>query len=89
MDEELQRDKQVPAKITTIKVSEATKKRIEHLKRYPRETYEEILVRILETLNLARQNPEQARFQLFKLDKERRRNLKLPLLKTAVKQKVQ
>ena len=54
-------DKQVAMstlnKITTIKLSDTTKQRIDHLKRYPRETYEEILVRMLELLNLTRQIP--------------------------------
>ncbi|MSS75088.1 hypothetical protein EXS73_02660 [Candidatus Pacearchaeota archaeon] len=64
-----------PHKITTIKLSEETKSRIDHLKRYPRETYEEILVRMLELLSLTRHSPERARISLIKLDKERRKNL--------------
>jgi predicted transcriptional regulator len=79
MEGKEQQDKQVvmskPSKITTIKLSEETKARVDHLKRYPRETYEEILVRMLELLNLTRQSPERARISLIKLDKERRKNL--------------
>ena len=62
-------------KITTIKLTEHTKSRLDHLKLYSRETYEEIMVRFLEILNVARQSPERARMQLIKLDKERKRNL--------------
>ena len=64
-------------KITTIKLSESTKSRIDHLKLYPRETYEEIMQRILEILNITRSSPERAKMQLIKLDKERKRNLGL------------
>lgn len=82
MEGKEQRDKPVvmniPCKITTIKISEATKARIDHLKRYPRETYEEILVRMLELLNITRQSPERARISLIKLDKERKKNLQVP-----------
>jgi predicted transcriptional regulator len=80
MDEKEQGNKEVVAsnqgKITTIKLSDTTKQRIDHLKRYPRETYEEILVRMLELLNLTRQSPERARIALIKLEKERRKNIR-------------
>ena len=66
------------AKITTIKLSETTKARIDHLKLYPRETYEEIMSRILEILNTCRASPERARSLLFKLEKERKRNKLVP-----------
>lgn len=61
-------------KITTIKLSDTTKSRIEHLKLYPRETYDEILQRILNILNASRQNPEKARSQLIIFDRQRQRN---------------
>ena len=64
-------------KITTIKLSNQTKARIDHLKRYPRESYEEIMVRMLEILNIARHRPEHARISLLKLERERRKNLKI------------
>lgn len=63
--------------ITTIKLSNQTKSRIDHLKRYPRESYEEIMVRMLEILNIARHRPEHARISLLKLERERRKNLKI------------
>lgn len=61
-------------KITTIKLSEATKSRLDHLKLYQRETYEEIMQRFLEILNTCRQSPERARIKLIRLEKERKRN---------------
>lgn len=64
-------------RITTIKLSNQTKSRIDHLKRYPRESYEEIMVRMLEILNIARHRPEHARISLLKLERERRKNLKI------------
>jgi hypothetical protein len=64
-------------KTTTIKVSNATKQRLNNLNLYPRETYEEILIRILDILNTVKQNPEQARAKLFMLDKQKQNNLNL------------
>lgn len=63
-------------KITTIKLSESTKKRIEHLKIYTRETYEEIIQRLLNILNVTIKNPEAARHKLISLEKQRKRNFR-------------
>ncbi len=62
-------------RITTIKVNEKTKERIEHLRVYKRESYDDILQKILEVLNLTRLSPERARSRLISIDKERKRNL--------------
>ena len=61
--------------ITTIKISKKTKDRLEFLRSYRRESYEEILEKILGVLNLCRADPEQARMKLLQIDKERKRNL--------------
>lgn len=63
-------------KITTIKITKKTKSRIDNIKVYPRETYEEIMQRILEILNLSRNNPERAQARLISIEKERKRNFK-------------
>jgi hypothetical protein len=68
----------VPSKstsITTVKISQNTKRRLENLRLYKRETYDEIIERFLDTLNLCRFSPEKARSRLMLLEKERRRNL--------------
>jgi len=62
--------------ISTIKLSNTTKQRIDNLKMYPRETYEEIIVRIIDILNTARQSPERARTKLLMIEKQRRVNFK-------------
>ncbi len=62
-------------KITTIKIGRATKERIDHLRIYNRETYDEIMQRILNILNICRLEPERARERLVAIDKERKRNL--------------
>ncbi len=67
----------IKRRITTIKLSDETKDRIEHLRVYKRESYDEILKKILEVLNLCRTDPEKARLLLILIDKERKRNLKL------------
>jgi hypothetical protein len=68
--------KEKKSKITTIKVDASTKERMEHLRVYKRESYDEIMKNILEVLNICRVNPERARSRLILIDKERKRNLK-------------
>lgn len=62
-------------KITTIKLNTKTKERIDKLKAHKRESYDEILQRMLEILNLSRVNPEKARSKL--LDLERKKGIKI------------
>ncbi len=62
---------------TTIKISKKTKNRIDTLREYKRETYEEILEKILDVLNLCKVSPMRARAKLMKIDnkhKETRAN---------------
>lgn len=59
--------------ITTIKLTRATKSRLDHMRLYKRETYDEIVMKILEVFNICRVNPERARLCLISLDKQRRR----------------
>ena len=66
----------MPADITTIKITKKTKERIEHIRSYRRESYDEILQKMLEVLNVCRADPEKARAELIIIDKERKRNLK-------------
>jgi len=63
-------------KITTLKVNVKTKDRIDFLRVYKRESYDEIIQKILGVLNICRANPEKARARLIMIDKERKRNLK-------------
>ncbi len=63
--------------ITTIKLNKNTKARLDKLRVYKRETYDEILQEALDILNLSRTFPERARARLLILERERRRNLKL------------
>ena len=58
--------------ITTIKLSKGTKERLDHLRIHPRETYEEIMQRMLEILNVCRADPERARFRLLSLEKQKK-----------------
>lgn len=55
---------------TTIKLSKKTKKRLDGLREYKRESYEELLEKMLEIMNLCRANPAQARIKLIKIDKQ-------------------
>ncbi len=61
------------SKITTIKLSGETKKRLDHLKVYRRETYEEILQKIFQILNLCKVSPERARGRLISIDRQKKR----------------
>ncbi len=57
-------------KITTIKLNAETKERIDKLRVHKRETYDEILQRMLGMLNLLKKNPERAQVQLRVIDKK-------------------
>jgi hypothetical protein len=54
---------------TTIKLHKETKERLDGLREHERETYEEILKKILFILNASRKNPERARSLIGKLDR--------------------
>ena len=55
--------------ITTIKLNKKTKLRLDKIKSYKRESYEDIMQKILEILNICRINPEKARAKLIAIDK--------------------
>lgn len=63
-------------KITTIKLTEETKHRLERLKSHKRDTYEDILINVLEILNTCRANPDKARSELIYLDRKHYRIFK-------------
>jgi hypothetical protein len=54
--------------ITTVKISTETKDRLNKLKEYSKESYDEILKKILFVLNTCRKNPEKAQRMLFGID---------------------
>jgi len=55
--------------ITTIKLEKATKKRLDKLKVHKRESYDDVLQKILSILNVCRANPLQARMKLKEIDR--------------------
>ena len=65
---------------TTIKIYRETKERIEKFRSYKRESYDEILQKILEILNLSRASPERARSRLLELERKKRRVAKSKIL---------
>ena len=79
-------DKETEGKITTIKLLEETKNRIEKLREHKRESYDDILKKILYVLNAAREDPEKAkkileridllRIRMFEEEKEQKEDLK-------------
>lgn len=58
---------------TTIKLNKKTKERMESLKEYKRETYEEIVQKMLSLLNLCKIAPERAQAKLRALDRQKRK----------------
>jgi ribosome-binding ATPase YchF (GTP1/OBG family) len=60
-------------KITTIKLLEETKLRIEKLREHKRESYDDILRKILYVLNIARDSPEKAKRVLERIEDLRKR----------------
>ena len=72
--------------ITTIKLSIKTKSRLDHFREYKRETYEEILQKMLEIINLARNSPLKAQGKLIILDRKKR--FKIQKEKNLIKQPI-
>jgi len=62
--------------ITTIKIFKQTKIRLDRLKEHERETYEQVLRKILYILNLSKKNPERALRIFNKLDRAIKRKQK-------------
>ena len=56
-------------KNTTIKINKKTKERLDGLKEFNRETYEEVLRKLLFILNISKKNPERAKKILDKIDR--------------------
>lgn len=69
------KEKTSAEKITTIKLLEETKLRIEKLREYKRESYDDLLRKILYVLNIARDDPDKARRILEKISDLRKRML--------------
>jgi hypothetical protein len=61
--------------ITTIKLSKETKARLENIRVYKRESFEDILKRILETFNLCRASPDRAKARLIGFERDKKKNL--------------
>jgi hypothetical protein len=59
-------------KITTIKLSEETKKRLDVLKAFKKESYDEVLQKIFHILSLCRSSPDAARSRLIGIDRQKR-----------------
>ncbi|MDD2444544.1 MAG: hypothetical protein PHX15_01005 [Candidatus Nanoarchaeia archaeon] len=61
--------------ITTIKLQKETKERLEKLKESRRESYDDILRKVLYVLNITRDNPNKAKLILERIDELRKRML--------------
>ena len=59
--------------ITTLKLEKETKERLEKLREHKRETYDDIIRKILYVLNTVREEPEKARGILEFIDEKRKR----------------
>jgi hypothetical protein len=62
--------------ITTIKLQKETKERLEKLKENKRETYDDLIRKMLWILNTIKIEPEKARWTLRKIDESRARLLR-------------
>ncbi len=58
--------------ITTIKLTKKTKARLDNLKVFRKETYEEVIIKMLELLNLFRKEPEEAKRRLTQIESQRK-----------------
>lgn len=59
---------------TTIKLSKKTKTRLDNLKLFQRETYEEIITKMLDLMNLFKTNPQEAQKKLHQIDELKKSN---------------
>jgi len=59
--------------ITTIKLKKETKGRLDHLKEYRRESYEDIIKKILGILNILKTEPSKARSILYRINLKRKK----------------
>ena len=55
--------------ITTIKLNKETKNRLDKLKVHPKESYDELLQKVLYILNLCKSGSSEARARLIAIDK--------------------
>ena len=69
--------------ITTIKLDKDTKLRLDKLKVHHKESYDEILQKILFILNLCKSGSHEARARLLAIDKARALNL-VPKIKKSM-----
>jgi len=68
-------------KITTIKLENETKERLDKFKEHEKESYNEIIKKILYIINLFRKNPESGNKMLATIDKTiKRRKVYLRIL---------
>ena len=61
--------------MTTLKISKKTKNRLDNLKEYRRESYEEIIQKILEILNMCKIQPAKAQARLIGFDARHKENV--------------
>jgi len=64
-----------PDNITTIKLDKETKGRLDKLKVHHKESYDEIIRKILYILNLCKSGSSEARARLLAIDKLKKLNL--------------
>lgn len=55
--------------VTTLKISKETRERLGKLKEYERETFDEVLNKILYILNVCKKDPEKAKRVLENIDR--------------------
>lgn len=60
---------------TTIKISIETKKRLDNLKEFERESYEEIIKKVLYLLNLLKKDPSESNEALERINSNIKRRL--------------
>mgnify|MGYP001570389192 FL=1 len=60
--------------ITTIKLDKETKSRLDKLKVHPKESYDEILQKVLYILNLCKAGSNEAKARLIAIDKAKALN---------------
>ncbi len=79
--------KQKDNNITTLKLEKETKERLEKLREHKRETYDDIIRKILFVLNTVRDEPSKAKAVLEFIDEKRKRMFETELKSEEKKKK--
>lgn len=76
-------------KITTIKIKEETKSRLDHLKEHEKESYEEVIKKAINILNITKRTPMLGARILRDIERSKKRDKLIEIPEKNMKRKIQ